>query len=758
MQSEEILLSVNKPALWLANGTIKFSDKVGSPCIASRPFIYVDEDIDLKRFYETMTNDWKEFKPANLVVSVINSISNHKPFKTFKINETLRDGIQRIINGSKVWFIGNGIDIGLPQLIGSVVQETIALRAEDVSSENEEPLSKKWNALTFLGIISDQSIKQISDCLTANRNPTTIEINIDKRNKYSLNSDHTHFIIVREKVSTTTFSNVIESNSVTAECNENLIDSVNSSANRFRDRFHQFLRESKNHSASMETITFPLVYIFVRGTLDTIEILQDKIEQNLPVVIINGTGSVADLIALAYNTINTKTNKIYDDVKLKKELNRCLLDEYPTLSDQMIKRHKIRDDIIYIAKENESTKLKLLSFIDVNSPILAANDIHKTILSAYLKSQKVVVENKINVEMQNTLLKLTLDWGLIDIAQSEIFDREDFRGYDIPDDLFKQALLGDDLETFVDLFLERDFSLHGYLKSNRLRDFFNRQKDRDFFTTTSLEGILGWSGDDKKVPKCFIEHAFIDIIRCLTNIKIDFPPEFRSDTISSSINEIPNHTLPRQQKSAETEFTQAIRYLVICAVLTNRHNLVKILWKRTSEPVLLALLCSMMLHRLTFYCREPYQKSLGKKQVKEYTDYAIGVLDKSFKENEIQTFQMLSKEHPDFNSMTVVQLAYNWNNKEFLSHAILQKWVTRHFYGEITPRGLSWGSLAVSEHLKITLSALFIFPMWFWINFSAIGQEELKDGESQNSEKSVSSTDESPRSNEKDCQLSNKKY
>ena len=51
--------------------------------------------------------------------------------------------------------------------------------------------------------------------------------------------------------------------------------------------------------------------------------------------------------------------------------------------------------------------------------------------------------------------------------------------------------------------------------------------------------------------------------------------------------------------------------------------------------------------------------------------------------------------------MTVVELAYNADNKEFMSHSILQKWVTRKFYGEITPRELSWGLFTTPDYLKV---------------------------------------------------------
>ena len=54
----------------------------------------------------------------------------------------------------------------------------------------------------------------------------------------------------------------------------------------------------------------------------------------------------------------------------------------------------------------------------------------------------------------------------------------------------------------------------------------------------------------------------------------------------------------------------------------------------------------------------------------------------------------------DWNDMTTTQLAYNAQNKEFMAHAACQKWLTRQFYGEITPRDLQWDHLNVLSILK----------------------------------------------------------
>ena len=49
-----------------------------------------------------------------------------------------------------------------------------------------------------------------------------------------------------------------------------------------------------------------MVCTLVRGTPGTIELLYRKIQEEIPVVILKGTGSAADIIAFAYEEINAK--------------------------------------------------------------------------------------------------------------------------------------------------------------------------------------------------------------------------------------------------------------------------------------------------------------------------------------------------------------------------------------------------------------------------------------------------------------------
>jgi hypothetical protein len=86
--------------------------------------------------------------------------------------------------------------------------------------------------------------------------------------------------------------------------------------------------------------------------------------------------------------VHFRSNKNCDDDNLKTELARRLMGEYPMiLKDDIIKRNEIRDNIIAVAKKNDPNKQKILTFIDVNTSAVLLNDLHKSILTAYLQSR-----------------------------------------------------------------------------------------------------------------------------------------------------------------------------------------------------------------------------------------------------------------------------------------------------------------------------------------------------------------------------------
>ncbi len=67
--------------------------------------------------------------------------------------------------------------------------------------------------------------------------------------------------------------------------------------------------------------------------------------------------------------------------------------------------------------------------------------------------------------------------------------------------------------------------------------------------------------------------------------------------------------------------------------------------------------------------------------------------------------------------MATVELAYNAQNKEFMTHAACQKWVTRQFYGQITPRELPWGLFKCPDYLKVCEIEIYVLYSIVWIDY-----------------------------------------
>ncbi|CAF1271729.1 unnamed protein product [Rotaria sordida] len=629
-------------------GTFEFEDCPSSYINNPRPFLYVDGNIPLGDIRRFMINEW-HMQTANIIIPVLSNVTNYKPFKNTKTIEALKRGIKNIVNASEVWFITNGIDIGVPQLIGSAFREEIALRrAYDIWDTQLGREPKKRKRLILIGIVCDDVIIDAIDLRPGiNKSKMEVKVPTRKRGNLSLNSDHTHFIIIREKAIGSASMNVGQ-NSAAADSDERqfekLADSADSATNRFRERFENSLHQealqqqatvspnlfspitdgaattspsSAHESNGCNEGGFPMVCTFVRGTPGTIKLLHTKIREEIPVVIFKGTGSVADIIAFAYEEFHAKSDKEFEDSYLKVELTQRLLNEYPALIDN-------------------------------------------------------------------------------------------------------HAVLGKNLETFVDIFLDNEFIPHRYLTSDELFNLFKNAKDRKFLKQTSWKGILGIAGDDEEIPQNFIDHHLNIIMKRLTGISGFFRPyEMDCNAVGIYFCDKTDKDIQQHRLKAEKK---AIRYLIIYAVLMNRHQLAKIFWKHSLEPIPMALICYMMFKKLAIYCHDPTQRLRIEKQAKEFSDYAVGVLEKSFNEDQERTLAMLDDKNSDWNHMTTFELAYRADNRAFMVHPAYQKLVTQRFYDEITVRELSWGLFKCPDYLKIIISACLIFPMQFWISFSSIDQ------------------------------------
>lgn len=223
-----------------------------------------------------------------------------------------------------------------------------------------------------------------------------------------------------------------------------------------------------------------------------------------------------------------------------------------------------------------------------------------------------------------------------------------------------------------------------------------------------------------ELPENFLPDGLNEVLRRLTNI------DGLLNMLEIYVNQLGLGFYVPDGCDAKRAEKKALNFLIIYAILFNRQKLAKLLWKRTDDPLALALICSLMYKNMQAFCQESYLKSQIESYQNEFAKAAIGVLDSSFKSNDPRSYSILDMKHSEWNNCTVLELAYNAKNLDFIAHPCCQKILTKRLFGEIQIRDLETkkGLFDFPSWIKCLLSALLILPMYYWIVFPLHEEKE----------------------------------
>lgn len=473
----------------------------------------------------------------------------------------------------------------------------------------------------------------------------------------------------------------------------------------------------------------PVVSIVIQGGYDSARLVLDCLKRQFPVVVIRGSGGLADLLAYAYGELKQRSrdagpwgswNPEFVESYLKPELSTKIIHHFPKLSENGLARNLFRDRILECIRLARQNGLSFMTVLNIhNYSECNLENLQVYLLRALFKSRGAGGATSDYSRMgagaydgsnisDDRLLKelyLTLDWNCPDVARTEVLAKDASYVQRLHKDLFQSALLRPNREEFVDLFLTYGFRLHKFVTPTRLRKLFKYIYFEEFFRSVCWEGVLGHSLLSKP-SKHFIDTDLNWLIETSTGLD-NF---INSDHLYYNVLSM----YIRDSNSAERK---ALAVLTMWAAFGNRQKLARTLWKHSDQPIHLALLMSMIYERLSWYVGETSLKMELKSESKLFADYATGVLDMCFSEDATRAFDVLSEESPDWNCKTAVDIAADARTRSFLAHPCCQKWLTNTFLGEIRIRELSWGFLTIPAWIKIILSAFLIVPMYIWVRF-----------------------------------------
>ncbi|WAQ99063.1 TMP2L-like protein, partial [Mya arenaria] len=586
------------------------------------------------------------------------------------------------MNTTKMWILTNGVDAGFPKLIGDAVRE---YNQEQENSHqaysqmlNREEVRKRRPQV--IGIVRKEALP----FGVYFNNTEGVELHAKSNEQYDLNSDHTHFIITEEEEVSDPGAKALR---------WQLEDQFRKKYGKERKIQRLMSIDGEHSSAQKRTDDYspqtldhfiPVVALLVQGSPSCLDHVMYYIQNKMPVVVLKGSGGIADMFGYIYEELQEKaeSDPDYEEHILKPELTKMIVRQFASyFEDNDIGKFAFRDRIIQCVKmshEGEVSYMTVMNIKGIGGSVL--KDLDKYFLIALLKSEK---RDEVSMadQLQNDL-QLTIDWNRPDIAW-QIF-QQDTTKVRIDKKMFEKALLRKDREEFIDLFLTQGIRVHKFLNHKKLKLIFEKAEDREFFYSVCIEGVLGLivESDQTLGPKFLSEHLN----------RLIFKLSWLSDFIQ-----------PYELSACST------------GVYSEDANT---LWNRCDEPIAVGLVCSRIYKEMTKYHMEQYQRTELEERSKEFGEMAVGAMSICWRDCSVQAYHMLGRRLPDFNDKSVVEIAHDAGYINFLAHPCCQKWLTKKFFGNLHLKDLDWGLFRLPYWFKILISIVLIFPMYIWINFT----------------------------------------
>ena len=486
----------------------------------------------------------------------------------------------------------------------------------------------------------------------------------------------------------------------------------------------------------------PIVSIVIKGGYGCSKLVKTQILKHIPVVVLKGSGGLADLLAFVDIEIRDRSMNSWDvefvESYVKPELTIRIMESFPDLRNNSLLCNQFRMTILDIVRESRDTKtgqnyLTMINMLDVHSCDL--ENLTEHLLFALFRSQrtemKADAQTKAIQQSERIILKdlsLCIDWNCPEMARREVLAKQPNFNINSPETrkLFEESLIRPNRSKFVDLFLTQKFRLRSYVPK-RLRKLFRVIHFNKFYVNVCWEGILRRSKqeiwqfitEDKAAkaskiakssnqkPKTSMWHIYFNqLVEGVTGITELCDPEELSIWAGTEM------WFPLSEREAERK---SLELLVLWALFDNRRDLVHTFWKHSDQPIQLAIVIAIANERLSWYVAEETVANRLTEDSQLFVSFACELLDIVYKDSPYRAEEVLNESTKDWNYKTPVDMAAVGKFKQFFSHESVQRWLTLLMNGSIEIRDTKYGFFRLPNMIKLIFSAYLVFPAYFWI-------------------------------------------
>uniref|UniRef100_A0A670JEF4 non-specific serine/threonine protein kinase n=1 Tax=Podarcis muralis TaxID=64176 RepID=A0A670JEF4_PODMU len=649
-----------------AFGTINFQD---SDHTYHAKYIRTSYDTKVDQLLQLMVKEWQMELPK-LVISVHGGIQNFK--LPSKLKQLLSKGLVKAAETTGAWILTEGINTGVSKHVGDALKLHASQYLRKILAVGIPP----W------GIIENQRDLIGKDVVCLYQ---TLSNPLSKLS--TLNSMHSHFILA-------------DDGTVGKYGNEM----------KLRRNLEKYLSLQKIHSRMGQGV--PLVGLLVEGGPNEIltvwEYVRDK--PAVPVVVYEGTGRAADLLAFTHKHTADMTNL---SPQLKEEILLMIQNTF-SLGDSV--------------KSDEH------------------QDIDLAILTALLKGTNMSAPDQLN---------LALAWNRLDIAKKHILIYGQHWKVGSLEQAMLDALVMDRVE-FVKLLIEHGVNLHRFLTITRLEELYNTKQGPtnhllhhlvcDVKQSTLpvdykislidiglvIEYLIGGAYQSSYTRKHFrVLYNSLYRKREVNSVKWSQLSRNGSDENTSHSQFIrtaqpykykqKTAVLHKTRKKLKDEFTvsddqQSVGFiypyndLLVWAVLMKRQKMAMFFWQHGKEAMVKAVVACKLYRAMAHEAKQSNMEDDTSEELKKYSNefgqLALDVLDNAFKQNEQMAMKLLTYELKNWSNSTCLKLAVSVVLRPFVSHTCTQMLLTDMWMGRLKMRKNSWFKVILSILLPPTILML----------------------------------------------------
>ncbi|KAL5271968.1 hypothetical protein ACHWQZ_G000234 [Mnemiopsis leidyi] len=589
-----------------------------------------------------------EHKEPNLLISVTGGA---KDFDVpYDLRKNFSKGLCVAAKSSNAWIVTGGTDTGVMKMVGEAVY---GYPGEIVTI-----------GIATWGIVRGKSQLVRSDSKTKARGASAAfdyDATLDHGEVAgaSLNPHHSHFIFV----------------------DDGTVGKFGGEMN-FRAKLERKIAQTYPIEKTASQKEIPIIQVILNGGPNSALTCLLSMRQNIPLLVIKGSGHCADVIARAYSCSDSESGR-----RTLSEHGKRLVEEeinkfFPNLSE------KVKKNILGYVKEI----IQMDHLLTIYS--LESKDLDHALLFALIKSK---TDNNSSIEQ----MSMAINWNRKELAE-EILKMETIHFTENQiEDCMEQAILCD-RKDFVEMLLPL-VDMKSFLSFDRLENMFRYKPE-------------GYTHMGKK-------RFFKALERLVPGIKSRNDATIRD--IGTFIVKIVagGFKNPLSKVDYNIPPTNPYDLLMIYCVLNDCSEMADLLWGYTYSPISTALICFRIYKfhadytcSLTAYDQD--SEAFCLEQSRKYEEYACKSLTrcpKIFDKND--THLLLDTSHGFWGGHTLLDIATMVGSDKFLAHGAVQNYLTEVWMGEIK---------SSESYLKVLCLSWFMFPLFLKYEDRERTREEIQ--------------------------------